>query len=191
MCEVKNGVIEVDVYRKPTSTERMITSDSFDDHLHKVSAYHAIAHFVVNIPLTEEKVAKEIDKIIEIGNANGYHESAIRNIISRHQKKKVLSNMSTFYDLPEEQGKRVAIRYFPNITKPLRAVYMENDLELVHRNDGSLRQVLKDKPLDLHKSGIYQIQCGCCGRYYFGMTKYTKLYLFFTKILSKNGLYVL
>ena len=29
---------------------------------------------------------------------------------------------------------------------------------------------IKDVPPDLHKSGIYRIQCETCGKYYFGMT---------------------
>ena len=31
MCEIVNGTIEVDVYRKPTNTKRLITRDSFHD----------------------------------------------------------------------------------------------------------------------------------------------------------------
>ncbi len=53
LCEIVNGTIEVDVYRKPTNTKRLITSDSFHDHRHKASAYHAMAHYMVNIPLSD------------------------------------------------------------------------------------------------------------------------------------------
>lgn len=59
------------------------------------------------------------------------------------------------------------------ITKSISPVYREHDIEIVFRNDGSLRQCLgtvKDKPLNLHKAGVYRIQCGCCGRMYYGMT---------------------
>lgn len=114
-----------------------------------------------------------MNKIVELGRVNGYHESTILSIINRHRRKKLLSNVSTFYDVPKEPEKRVAIRFFPRITRPLKPIYKEHGMELVHRNDGSLRQMLgtlKDKPLDLHRSGIYRIQCACCGRLYFGMT---------------------
>ena len=46
-------------------------------------------------------------------------------------------------------------------------------MELVHKNDGALNQMLstiKDTPPDLHKSGVYRIQCSRCGMFYFGMT---------------------
>lgn len=65
-CEIVDGKIEIDVYRKPTTTMRLITSDSHHDIRHKMAAYHIMTHFMVNLPLTKEKV-EEIKKIIEIG----------------------------------------------------------------------------------------------------------------------------
>lgn len=54
MVEIVDGVMEVDVYREPTSTLRLIPSDSYHDFKHKMAAYHAMAHFTVNLPLSEE-----------------------------------------------------------------------------------------------------------------------------------------
>lgn len=173
MCEIVNGVIEVDVYRKPTSTMRLITNDSYHDYRHKMAAYHAMAHFMISLPLTEEKVVKETNKIIEIGLVNGYHEPTVRSIIDKHYAKKQLLNISTFFGAPETTTKRSGIRFFPSVTKVMRPIFKKYDIELVHRNEGSLKQALgsvKDKPLELHRSGIYQIQCSHCGRLYIGMT---------------------
>lgn len=173
MCEIVDGKIEVDVYRKPTNTKRLITSDSFHDMKHKMAAYHAMAHFMMSIPLNNQKIEKETNKIIEIGRVNGFKESAILKIINKHKEKKRLSEISTFYDETDEPPKRSSVRYYPKVTKSLKPVYKRFGIELVHRNEGSLRSLLgttKDTPLDLHKSGIYRIQCGCCGRSYFGMT---------------------
>lgn len=170
MCEIVNGKIEVDVYRKPTHTMRLITSDSFHDIKHKMAAYHAMAHFMTSLALTEEKIQKETRKILGIGLVNGFNESAIMKIIEKHQAKKQLNELSTFYTEPP---KRISVRYYPEVTRLLKPVYKKCNIELVHRNEGSLRNTLgrtKDTPLDLHKSGIYRIQCACCGRYYFGMT---------------------
>lgn len=134
-----------------------------------------MANHLVNLPLSSVKVAKEIDKIVEIGQVNGYRETAIMHIIRKHQSKRQLRDISTFYDMtkPDEPAKRVAVRYYPTVTNIMRPIYREFNLELVHRNAGSMRQAIgtvKDVPLDLHKSGIYRIQCSHCGRYYYGMT---------------------
>ena len=72
MVESVNGQIEVDVFRKPTSTMRLIPCDSYHDRKHKMAAYHAMAHFMVNLPLSREKIEKETKKIIEYGLVNGY-----------------------------------------------------------------------------------------------------------------------
>lgn len=175
MCEIVDGKIEIDVYRKPTNTMRLITSDSYHDQKHKVAAYHSMAHFMVNLPLTEERAERERNKIVEIGRINGFPKTTIMSIIEKHQKKKQLYEMSTLYsqNVQEETMKRVAIRYYPEVTRLLKPIYKQFKMELVHRNEGTLKQALgtlKDTPPDLHKSGIYMIQCSCCGRCYYGMT---------------------
>lgn len=173
MCHTVDGVVTVDVFRKPTHTMRLITSDSFHEMKHTMAAYHGMAHFVTSLPLDDQKIEIETMKIVDIGIVNGYKEEAIMKIIWKHQQKKQLWDMSTLLNTSDEDPKRVSIRYYPEITKLLRPVYRSFNIELVHRNDGSLKDALgttKDVPPDLHKSGIYRIQCSCCGRYYFGMT---------------------
>ena len=62
-------------------------------------------------------------------------------------------------------------------------------MEIVYRGEGSLKQLvgsLKDKIPDLHKSGIYRIQCSCCGRAYYGMT-IRKLFVRFNEHVKSAG----
>lgn len=156
-CEIVDGKIEVDMYRKPTHTMRLITSDSFHDLKHKMAAYHAMAPFMTSLPLSVEKIEKETRMILDIGLANGFKESAMMPIIEKHKKKSQLREVSTFYDNPRQPPKRISIRYYPEVTKLLKPLYSRFNIELVHRNEGSLRCMLgstKDGPLDLHKSGI-------------------------------------
>jgi len=130
---------------------------------------------MVNLPLSQEKMRTEIENIVEIGRVNGYDRTTITRIIKKHQDKKALSNFSTFYEstTSDYPVKRIGVKYFPSITKLLKPIYKRHGLEVVHRNDGSLKNALgsiKDVPPDIHKSGIYRIQCSNCGRYYFGMS---------------------
>lgn len=174
MVENVNGTLEVDVYRKPTSTKRLIPNDSFHDRKHKMAAYHSMANFMVSLPLSKEKEDEEIRKIKEFGLINGYNESTISHIIKKHQDKRSLREMSTLESIDKKESiVRVGIRFYPEITKKLKPVYETHEMEVVHRNEGSLAQLLgsiKDIPLELHKSGIYCIQCAHCGRMYYGMT---------------------
>lgn len=175
LVEIVNGVLTIDVYRKPSSTQRLITCDSHHDIKHKMAAYHSMAHLMVNLPLDESKITKETNTIIEIGRINGYPEKMIKCIIDKHKRKKELCNFSTFYDSVrnDERKVRVGVPYYPRVTKLLKPIYREHDMELVHRSDFSLKNALgsiKDVPPDIHKSGIYNAQCDTCGRYYYGCT---------------------
>jgi hypothetical protein len=44
MVKRQNGDLAFDVYRKPTSTKRYITADSFHPQSHKNAAFHSMAH---------------------------------------------------------------------------------------------------------------------------------------------------
>lgn len=140
-----------------------------------MAAYHSMSHFRFNLPLTDEKIEKETKNIIEIGRVNGYPERMVSSIIEKHRKKKYLRNFSTFYQslTTEEPVTRASLRFFPKVTSLLKPVYKMHNIELVHRNKSSLKNSLgsiKDVPPDLHKSGIYRVQCLTCGTYYFGLT---------------------
>lgn len=164
LVEIVDNKLTIDVYRKPSSTKRLIPCDSHHDLKHKMVAYHSMAHFMVSLLLSQGKAQKEVERIVEIGELNRYKRSTIIPIIRKHQNKKALNNISTFYASikPDEPVKRIRIRYFPRVTSLLKPLYRSHNFELVHRNDSSLKNALgsiKDIPPDLHKSGIYRIQC--------------------------------
>lgn len=132
---------------------------------------------------------KETEKILEIGEVNGFTRSAVLPIIKKHMEKKRLGEVSTFFrDRDDTKPKRAAVRYYPD-TRFLRPVYDKVNMELMYRNEGTLSNLLgstKDEICELHKSGIYRIQCGHCGRCYFGMTVHKLFVRFNEHIKSTN-----
>lgn len=51
--------------------------------------------------------------------------------------------MSTLVRLDRDEPKvRVDVRFYPEVTKKLKPIYATHDMELIHRNDGSLKQLL-------------------------------------------------
>lgn len=191
LVEIVDNSLTIDVYRKPSSTMRLIPIDSHHDLKHKMTAFHSMAHFMVNLPLTQEKVDIETKKIVKIGRVNGYGESTILHIVKKHQRKKALREFSTFYESStrDEPAARIGIKYFPKITSKLKPFYRSHKLELVQRSDFSLKNALgsiKDVPPDLHKSGIYRIMCNLCGICYFGMSSRKLFVRFLEHIKSAN-----
>ena len=48
----KNGRIEFAIYRKPTTTNRYITNDSYSPIQHKLAAFHSMVHRLCKLPLS-------------------------------------------------------------------------------------------------------------------------------------------
>jgi hypothetical protein len=61
MVKRQDNKLIFDVYRKPTSTKRYITADSFHPQFQKNAAFHSMAHRLCNFNLSEEKYLKEKD----------------------------------------------------------------------------------------------------------------------------------
>lgn len=174
-----NGNLEFEVYRKPCATERVIMNDSHQDVKHKMAAFHSMAHRLVTFTLKDDAYWRERERILEIGQVNGYKKESIERIIRKHERKKQLSNYSTFYSLPretteEENLARVSMVYCPEVTKKLRPIYKMHNIDIVHRSGNNIRQnlnSLKDKIPDTHKSGIYKVECqNDCPFKYIGRT---------------------
>lgn len=59
---------------------------------------------------------------MEIGRINGYEKSTIMHIRKKHQEKKRLSKVLTFYETTEPYASVVGIKYYPKVTKKLKSV---------------------------------------------------------------------
>lgn len=85
MVERHYDNLSFDVYRKPTSTKRYITTNSFHPQSHKDAAFHSMAHRLCNFHLSEENYVKEKENIVEIGRLNGYNPQRINKIIKKQK----------------------------------------------------------------------------------------------------------
>lgn len=163
--------IEFDVYRKPTYTNRLITSDSFHNFKHKMAAFHSMAHRMVSMPLNDVRYETENRRIMDIGKINGYSSTTINNIINKHEIKKRLRDASTLLDTTKEEIERVVLPYAHTTTNSLSKVYRRNDMQAVNQNIYPMQKLLgtaKDKIPKLQKSGVYSIDCqqNCDFKYY-------------------------
>lgn len=142
-----------------------------------MAAYHSMAHRMVSLPLTKESYEKETAKMVSIGRLNGYQCSTIEKIIAKHEKKKELKEMSTFYErqkMEKEEVRRASMTHYPEAIKHLKPAYRKHDIQLVHRSENKLGNLLgspKEKPPKLMRSGIYRIECQTgCDFFYIGRT---------------------
>lgn len=76
-----DGTIDVSVYRKPTATNRFITSESNCPSSHKMAALHSIIYRSIR---SIASFMAELGKIKEIASTNGYALSIVENMVYKH-----------------------------------------------------------------------------------------------------------
>lgn len=180
MITRKNHRIEFSIYRKPTTTNRYITSDSFCPVQHKLAAFHSMIHRLCKLPLSITNFSNEYKHLKEIATVNGYNESIVDKLIIKHTRKIKKSNLSTLFtqnrrlDENNNNTERASMTFFPSITDKLTAKFKKKNIECVFSNNGKIKNMLgttKDKTKTNEKSGIYEVKCGNCEAKYIGQTK--------------------
>ncbi|XP_058817438.1 uncharacterized protein LOC131680747 [Topomyia yanbarensis] len=83
------------IYRKPTSTDRYIASDSNHVGAQEQSAFHSMAHRLFNVPMENDDFKAEQDKIYKAAELNGYEKGFVEKILRKHKTKKHRQNATT------------------------------------------------------------------------------------------------
>lgn len=177
-CTRKGKKIDFAVYRKHTSTDRFITSDSFCSHQHKIAAFHSLCHRLVHLPLSVNNYQTEFEYIVKLAVINGFNESLIEKIVKRHSDQKNRNNSSSLFSQNSKNesnnAKRVSFSYIPSITNQMRNAFEKENIQIVYSNNGKLKNILgstKDMTPTREQSGIYEISCDDCDAKYIGQTK--------------------
>jgi hypothetical protein len=77
------GQLEIGVYRKPTTTDVTINSNSCHPREHKMAAYKSWLNRLCKLPLSANSNKKELDIIISIATNNGYKKEDIIKLYDR------------------------------------------------------------------------------------------------------------
>ena len=79
-----NEKIEFSVYRKPTTTDRYITRDSFYTYKNKIAAFHSSIYRLCRLPLFVSHYKNEYNRIVEIARINGFDQSLVDKLTRKH-----------------------------------------------------------------------------------------------------------
>ncbi len=82
-----NGSLSIDVYRKPTHTDKYLDYNSHDDKRHKVSTAQTLLHRTVTLPNTEEGKQQERKYVTHTLMSNGYPKKFFQQV----EQKRVIS----------------------------------------------------------------------------------------------------
>lgn len=169
--------LDFGVYHKPTSTKRVITSDSYCPIQHKHAAFHSLVHRLVNLPLSVGSFVKEYNYILDVANLNGYSKALIDHLINKHTRKRAQNLDTTLYQQNNgtlSENIREVFCYVPDVMSKIKNRLKEHKITPVYSNIHKIRNRFastKDKISDNLKSGVYAVVCNVCKRRYIGQTK--------------------
>ena len=106
----KDEKLVIDVYRKPTHTDRYLDYNSHHQHKHKASTARTLIHRALTLPNTEEGRNNELEYVKNALRTNNYPQRTINNIIT--QSRSTLS----FDPSPEE----LAAMFFKMVEPPIQ-----------------------------------------------------------------------
>lgn len=154
---IRNGnIFEFDIFRKTTSTDRFITSDSFHCVQQKSAAFNSMCYRMYNIPLTSERFSQEKENILRIAKINGYTSEFITRIFNKYERKRKLRSVTSLQVIKEPK-KRVKLTYFPKLSNKLSNLFKSKNCDIITSSQYQIKSFLfnnKDKVNSLHKSGI-------------------------------------
>ena len=142
-----NGAISVDVYRKPTHTDRYLDFSSHHDKKHKESTAATLLHRALNLPNTSEGKEREFNHVYSALESNGYPSKFIRDL--QNKKTRPSPNLSPeelvgmFFNLvePSESRKSFAsLPYIKGVTEPLTRVLKKHDISVLNKPMNTLQQ---------------------------------------------------
>ena len=78
----RNGKLCIDVYRKPTHTDRYLDYNSHHDRKHKATTARTLIHRGLTLPNSEEGKTNELKHVTDALRTNGYPMTTINNVIN-------------------------------------------------------------------------------------------------------------
>ena len=137
----ENGKLNIDVYRKPTHTDRYLDYNSHHQHKHKVSTART------TIPNTEERRDNELKYVKNALRANNYPLRTFNNIITQSKSThfpdpspEELVDMFFKMVEPPIQQKYITLSYIKGITEQLTRTVRQHDITVTSKPLQTLQQ---------------------------------------------------
>ena len=148
----------MDIYRKPTSTDVIITNDPCHPKEHKVAGIRLYLHNrMVSYQLVPENLEKEQNTILQILNNNKYDTSILRTLDTKKGNKH-----------REEKNKWAKFTYIGRETRAVAKIFKNTNVKVTFGTDNTIEKLLTTRHEHTRSkydnSGIYQLNCHTCSR---------------------------
>ncbi|XP_068761831.1 uncharacterized protein [Montipora capricornis] len=179
----KDNDLIIEVYRKPTHTDRYLDFFSHHDKRHKTSTAETLLHRATNLPSTKQGKEKELIHVIDALRSNNYPQNVISNILKKKSSTQQTNPIPTPEELvcmffkwvaPSEFSNYAVLPYIYGISQPLTRLLRKHDIRVVSKPFKTLQQEFPSPksrpPIDLQPNVVYKISCADCPWSYVGET---------------------
>ncbi|XP_078384100.1 uncharacterized protein LOC144666557 [Oculina patagonica] len=141
-----NNKLNIDVYRKPTHTDRYLDFRSHHDRDHKISTAATLLHRALKLPNSESGKAREIDRISIALQSNGYPPKVTADIIRKKSSNpptpspEELVGMFFSWADPMNSQSFAVLPYIKGITEPLTRILKSHDIRVTNKPIKTLQQ---------------------------------------------------
>ncbi len=179
----KDNNLIVEVYRKPTHTDRYLDFYSHHDKRHKISAAETLLHRATNLPNTKQGKETELTHVTDALPFNNYPQNVISNILKKKSSTQRTNAIPTPEELvcmffkwaaPSDFSNYAVLPYINGISQPLIRLLKKHDVRVVSKPFKTLQQEFPSPksrpPIDLQPNVVYKIPCADCPWNYVGET---------------------
>jgi hypothetical protein len=161
----KHNKLEVDIYRKPTTTVKTINFMSNHPIEQKTAVYRFHLTRMHSLPLDQNKKQKEWQTIQSIARNNNFPQHLLQNLNRQiHNKTDHTRNIN-------EDNKRTWAT-FTYHSPQIRKVKIGIAFKATETLQQLIRPTTQNLKSDYEKSGIYKITCKTCHKSYMGQTSH-------------------
>ena len=163
------GKLEIDVYRKPTHTDKYLSYDSHHPVSHKRSVAKTLLQRAESLPSNSDSQANEREYVPNILGENNYPKrflNCLRSPVCRNQNNSEGDTSVKGYAI---------VPYIQGVTEPIKRILSNCNIKVALKPYLTLGHIFA-KPKDPVKTNqkthaVYSIPCGDCEKEYLGQSK--------------------
>jgi hypothetical protein len=165
------NTLQTSVYRKPTSTDRLLDNSSYHPASHKSATIKTLVKRAHVVCSSSEDLKTELQHLNEIFDVNNYPKPFVRGVTEQFSKPTADNEIS---NTSEDKKVIATIPYVKGTSERIARILRPYNIVVAHKPTTTLRDVLtrvKDpSPKNSRVGTVYKITCAECPASYLGET---------------------
>jgi len=163
----KKNELNINIYRKPTTTDITINYMSNHPMEQKIAAYRYYINRMITFSMNKENKRKEWNTISRIAHNNIFPINIIKELKNRIEQNKT-------HQKPKDNKKWATFTYYTPKIRKVTNLFKQTGVRIAFRSNNNIQQIIRHKENirteQYNRSGIYALTCKTCKQKYIGQT---------------------